>query len=84
VVPVALTGTDQVQPVGSNRLRVRPVTVRFGTPLDPSRYAGLPAGRARREITDEVMNRIGALSPQQRVAAYNEPPGSEEIDANTV
>src|SRR4029450_7471954 len=30
VVPVALTGTDQVQPVGSNGLGVRPVTVTFG------------------------------------------------------
>src|SRR5919206_201586 len=84
VVPVALTGTDQVQPVGSQGLRVRPVTVRFGPPLDPSAYAGLPAGRARREITDEVMDRIAALSPQERADAYNEPPSTEEIDANTV
>jgi 1-acyl-sn-glycerol-3-phosphate acyltransferase len=84
VVPVALTGTDQVQPVGSNRLRVRPVTVRFGAPVDPAAYAGLPAGRARRELTDEVMDRIAALSPQERAEAYNEPPGGEEIDANTV
>ena len=85
VVPVGLTGTDQVQPVGSNRLRVRPVTVTFGTPLDPAAYRGLPAGRARRELTDEVMNRIAALSPQERVDAYNEPAGSsDEVDANTV
>jgi 1-acyl-sn-glycerol-3-phosphate acyltransferase len=84
VVPVAVRGTDQVQPVGSNRLRVRPVTVRFGPPVDPSGYAGLPAGRARREVTDEVMNRIAAMSPQERADTYNEPPGTEEIDANTV
>lgn len=84
VVPVALTGTDQVQPVGSNRLRVRAVTVRFGMSIDPSGYVGLPAGRARREITDEVMNRIAALSPQDRVDAYNEPPADEEVDANAV
>jgi 1-acyl-sn-glycerol-3-phosphate acyltransferase len=84
VVPVALTGTDQVQPVGSHRPRVRPVTIRFGPPVDPAGYADLPAGRARREITDEVMDRIAALSPQERVDAYNERPGTEEIDANTV
>lgn len=85
VVPVALTGTDQVQPVGSSGLRVRPVTVRFGPPLRPSAYEGLPAGRARREITDEVMDRIAAMSPQERADAYNEPPGdTDEVDANTV
>jgi 1-acyl-sn-glycerol-3-phosphate acyltransferase len=85
VVPVALTGTDQVQPVGSNGLRVRPVTITFGTPVDPAGYRGLPAGRARRELTDEVMDRIAALSPQERVDAYNEPTGgSDEVDANTL
>jgi 1-acyl-sn-glycerol-3-phosphate acyltransferase len=70
--------------VGSNGLRVRPVTVRFGPRVDPAAYRGRPAGRARREITDEVMDRIAALSPQTRVDAYNEPPAAEEIDANTV
>jgi 1-acyl-sn-glycerol-3-phosphate acyltransferase len=85
VVPVALVGTDQVQPVGSRGLRVRPVSVRFGPPLLPSAYAGLPAGRARRELTDDVMDRISAMSPQERVDAYNEPPtGTDEVDANTV
>jgi 1-acyl-sn-glycerol-3-phosphate acyltransferase len=85
VVPVALTGTDRVQPVGSNGLRVRPVTITFGAPIDPGAYRGLPAGRARRELTDEVMNRIAALSPQQRADVYNEPRGgSDEVDANSV
>ncbi|HVN13195.1 MAG TPA: lysophospholipid acyltransferase family protein [Kineosporiaceae bacterium] len=84
IVPVALTGTDEVQPVGSNGLRVRPVTIRFGPPVDPRAYAGLPAGRARREITDEVMDRIAALSPRMRVDAYNEPPGGDEVDTNAV
>jgi 1-acyl-sn-glycerol-3-phosphate acyltransferase len=85
VVPVALTGTDKVQPVGSNGLRVRPVTVTFGTPIDPAAYAGLPAGRARRQLTDEVMDRIAALSLQERADTYNEPSGgSDEVDANTL
>jgi 1-acyl-sn-glycerol-3-phosphate acyltransferase len=85
VVPVALTGTDRVQPVGSNRLRVRPVTITFGAPIDPGAYRGLPAGRARRELTDEVMNRIAALSRQVRADVYNEPAGgSDEVDANSV
>jgi 1-acyl-sn-glycerol-3-phosphate acyltransferase len=84
VVPVAVIGTDAVQPVGSRRLRVHPVRICFGPPVDPAAYAGLPAGRARREITDEVMARIGAMSPQQPADAYNERPATDEVDANTV
>jgi 1-acyl-sn-glycerol-3-phosphate acyltransferase len=84
VVPVALTGTDRVQPVGARGVRIAPVRIRFGPPLDPAAYDGLPAGRARREITDEVMARIAALSPQQRADTYNEPPGGDEVDANSV
>ncbi len=58
VVPVGLTGTEQVQPVGSNRPRVVKVTVEFGEPIDfAGRFDGVPSGRARREATDEVMGR---------------------------
>jgi 1-acyl-sn-glycerol-3-phosphate acyltransferase len=85
VVPVGLTGTDRVQPVGARGVRIAPVRVRFGPPVDPADYAGMPAGRARRALTDEVMDRIAALSPQERADAYNEPPaGGDEVDANTV
>ena len=85
VVPVALTGTDAVQPVGSRRLKVHPVRVVFGPPVDPADYAGMPAARARRLLTDEVMARIGALSPQEKADTYNEPPsGADEMDANAV
>jgi len=72
VLPVGLVGTDQVQPVGARLPRVRRVTVRFGDPVDPAQYAGLPPGRARREITDEVMDRVAKLTGQDRVLAYNE------------
>src|SRR3954470_15186387 len=34
VVPVGLTGTQDVQPVGSNRPRVVPITVAFGAAID--------------------------------------------------
>ncbi|MGL5816991.1 MAG: lysophospholipid acyltransferase family protein [Phycicoccus sp.] len=77
VVPVGLTGTDEVQPVGSNRPRLAKVVVRFGTPVLPEPYAGLPAGRARRALTDTVMDAIAGLTGQERVDRYNElPPGS--------
>jgi len=83
VVPVGLIGTDRVQPVGTRGVHLAPVLVRFGPPVHPAAYADMPAGRARREITDEVMARISALSPQERADAYNEPPGGE-VDANAV
>ena len=54
------------------------VRVAFGTPISPQRYAAMPAGRARRELTDEIMLAIATLSGQERVDAYNElPPGSD-------
>ncbi len=78
VVPVALVGTDRVQPVGARLPHRASVKVRFGEPVDPAPWIAAVAdsggaGKARREITDAVMERIGALSPQARVDAYNEP-----------
>lgn len=73
VLPVGLVGTDRVQPVGARLPRVARVTVRFGAPVRPSDYAHLPPGRARRELTDEVMDRIAALTGQQRASSYNQP-----------
>ncbi len=75
VVPVGLRGTDAVQPIGSSFPRLGAhVTVRFGTPIRPEPYAGLPAGRARRLLTDEVMDSVAALSGQERADTYNELP----------
>ena len=34
VVPVALLGTERVQPIGARFPRVHRVTVRYGAPLD--------------------------------------------------
>ena len=78
VVPAALVGTDKVQPVGAKLPSLAKVRVAFGTPISPQRYAAMPAGRARRELTDEIMLAIATLSGQERVDAYNElPPGSD-------
>ncbi|KGN38046.1 lysophospholipid acyltransferase family protein [Knoellia subterranea] len=80
VVPVGLIGTDKVQPVGARGLRMADVTVSFGSPIHPSAYAGQPAGRARRRLTDDVMDAIAALSGQERADAYNERPASDDPD----
>ncbi|NUR07157.1 MAG: 1-acyl-sn-glycerol-3-phosphate acyltransferase, partial [Nocardioidaceae bacterium] len=59
VVPVGLIGTQHLQPVGSRLPRLAKVTVRFGEPLRfDGRYDGVPTGRARREVTDVIMDAI--------------------------
>jgi 1-acyl-sn-glycerol-3-phosphate acyltransferase len=75
VVPVGLTGTEKVQPVGSTRPRVVPITVRFGEPIHVAgRFDDVPPGRARREVTDEVMAAIQRLTGQEEAGVYNERP----------
>ena len=75
VVPVGLSGTEHLQPVGSTLPRLARVTVRFGAPLRfEGRYDGVPTGRARREVTDVVMNEIQKLSGQEFAGVYNERP----------
>lgn len=65
VVPVGIIGTDAVQPPGARIPRRAPITLRFGAPLDPGRWHGRrPTASTRREITDEVMAAIGALTGQ--------------------
>lgn len=73
VVPVGLVGTDKLQPVGSSLPKVVPVTVSFGEPIQVAgRYDGVPLGRARREVTDEIMAAIGELTGQVPAGIYNE------------
>jgi 1-acyl-sn-glycerol-3-phosphate acyltransferase len=75
VLPVGLVGTDQVQPIGARVPRVHRVRLSFGEPVDPKTYDdGRSPGLARRQLTDEVMDRIAALSGQPRAGTYNERP----------
>lgn len=76
VVPVALTGTDDVQPVGSRFPRLAKVTIEFGEPMDLSHFGEATSGRARRHATDAVMEAIQALSGQEPANAYNDPPST--------
>jgi 1-acyl-sn-glycerol-3-phosphate acyltransferase len=86
VVPMALTGTAAVQPIGAMRPRVfRRVTVRLGAPLtwsyDP-REAEHPA--VLRQVTEEIMAAVAELSGQERVDHYgrrgSEGRGGAELD----
>ena len=75
MVPVALTGTERVQPVGRRFPRIARVRVRFGTPLEFSRYEGLEGSPAiRRAVTDEIMDAIAELSGQVYVDSYHRRP----------
>ncbi|MCE7079756.1 1-acyl-sn-glycerol-3-phosphate acyltransferase [Streptomyces sp. ST2-7A] len=74
VVPFAMIGTDRIQPGGAGLPRVGPglrVTVRFGRPLDFSRYEGMDRDRyVLRAVTDEVMAEVMRLSGQEYVDMY--------------
>ncbi|MGY5882233.1 lysophospholipid acyltransferase family protein [Modestobacter lacusdianchii] len=76
VVPVAMVYEPRRVPLpgrlgrvlGKNMVRV---VVRFGEPLDFSRYAGLSGDRfVERSITDEIMYEIMELSGQEYVDLY--------------
>lgn len=71
VIPVAVLGTDVVAPPGKKfGTFIRP-GVRFGKPLDFSRYEGLENDRyVLRAITDEIMYEIMQLSGQEYVDTY--------------
>ena len=68
VIPVAMTYTRKKLPLGRKLVQV---CVRFGEPLDFSRYAGLAGDRfVERSIVDEIMYEIMMLSGQEYVDVY--------------
>jgi 1-acyl-sn-glycerol-3-phosphate acyltransferase len=65
VVPCALIGTDQVQPMGHKMPRkIMRVEVRFGEPIR------FPEGADPRAATDEIIAAIKKLSGQEYVDVY--------------
>ncbi|MFE9559577.1 lysophospholipid acyltransferase family protein [Streptomyces sp. NPDC006487] len=82
VVPCAMVGTFEIQPPGQKIPKIRRVTIRFGRPLDFSRYAGMEGERAvLRAITDEIMYEVLALSGQEYVDRYAAEVKAEEEEA---
>ena len=72
VVPCAMVDTAIIQPAGRllPKLRPRP-GVRFGKPLDFSRYEGMSGDRfVERSMTDEIMYELMDLSGQEYVDKY--------------
>jgi 1-acyl-sn-glycerol-3-phosphate acyltransferase len=71
VIPCAMVGTFEVQPPGRLVPRIKRVVIRFGAPLDFSRFAGMGDERlVVRGVTDEIMYAIMELSGQEYVDRY--------------
>ncbi|HET7690271.1 MAG TPA: lysophospholipid acyltransferase family protein [Nocardioidaceae bacterium] len=71
VIPVAVIGTDVVAPPGKKFGSFTRPRVRFGKPLDFSRYEGLEDDRfILRSVTDEIMYEIMQLGGQEYVDMY--------------
>ena len=71
VVPVALLNTDEIQPTGKLIPSVKQVRMRFGAPLDFSRYAGSRGDRfVERAVTDEIMYELMSLTGRPYVDVY--------------
>ncbi len=71
VVPFAMIGTDKLQPGGRGIPRPGRVTVRFGEPMEFSRYDGMDRDRyVLRAVTDSVMAEVMRLSGQEYVDMY--------------
>ncbi|WP_346655163.1 lysophospholipid acyltransferase family protein [Arthrobacter sp. 260] len=71
VIPVAMIGTDKVQPIGRRIPNIRRIGIIVGEPLDFSRYKGLAEDRfVQRSVTDEIMYELMRLSGQEYVDVY--------------
>jgi 1-acyl-sn-glycerol-3-phosphate acyltransferase len=66
-----MVGTDDVNPPGSKMWHFGRVEVRFGKPLDFSRFEGLAGNRfIERAVIDEVMYELMQMSGQEYVDLY--------------
>ena len=71
VIPVAMIGTDKIQPTGKKIPSLYPLQIRIGAPLDFSRYEGMADDRfVLRSMTDEIMYELMMLSGQEYVDIY--------------
>ncbi|GAA5037964.1 1-acyl-sn-glycerol-3-phosphate acyltransferase [Thermocatellispora tengchongensis] len=68
VIPVAMSGTDKVLPIGATVPRIAPIGIKIGEPMTFS--GDERQARTRREVTDEIMAAIQKLSGQEYVPEY--------------
>jgi 1-acyl-sn-glycerol-3-phosphate acyltransferase len=71
VIPVVMLNADEIQPPGKMLPRIKRVKIRFGRPLDFTRYAWMAGDRfVERAITDEIMYELMELSGREYVDVY--------------
>ena len=71
VIPVVMLNSDEIQPLGRVLPKIRRVRIRFGAPMDFSRYAGMAGDRfIERAVTDEIMYELMELSGREYVDVY--------------
>ncbi|TQJ36128.1 lysophospholipid acyltransferase family protein [Arthrobacter sp. SLBN-122] len=71
VIPVAMIGTDKVQPIGKRLPNIRRIGMIFGEPLDFSQYREQAEDRTvQRQVTDDIMTHLMKLSGQEYVDEY--------------
>jgi 1-acyl-sn-glycerol-3-phosphate acyltransferase len=71
VIPVAMLNADEIQPIGKLLPKIMRVRMRFGAPMEFSRYAGQADDRyVERAVTDEIMYELMTLSGREYVDIY--------------
>jgi len=73
IIPVGITGTTDVQPIGSKMMRpFKRVVINFGAPLDLAEHGEETVGDplVLRRVSDELMFEIRRLSDQDYVDRY--------------
>ena len=84
VIPVVMLNADEIQPPGKIIPRIQRVKIRFGQPLDFSRYAGMAGDRfVERAITDEIMYELMELSGREYVDIYAQKVKTQQSKATT-
>jgi 1-acyl-sn-glycerol-3-phosphate acyltransferase len=84
VIPVVMLNADKIQPPGKIIPKIQRVHIRFGRPLDFSRYAGMAGDRfVERAITDEIMYELMELSGREYVDIYAQKIKTQQAKAAT-
>lgn len=66
VVPVGIAGTEKIRPEGTRSMHFPRVTIVFGEPLEPSRFAEGARRVRTAAMTDEIMRSISAQVERAR------------------
>jgi 1-acyl-sn-glycerol-3-phosphate acyltransferase len=82
VIPVVMLNADEIQPPGKLVPRIKRVKIRFGKPLEFTRYAGMGGDRfVERAVTDEIMYELMELSGREYVDVYAQKVKTQQLKA---